>query len=211
MTERELLQAIASYQEKDTRRVARFSVATALALYRRISVHTYDAPLQHRSLTQQERNIVRLLCRLGAVGSERKEHKIYFAVEFQHCVVPPAVRRKYKGRTRLRDARHRNREIIQQAKRVPCADCGREYPPYVMDFDHRPGEEKCFNLSMGLACGLRSELIKAEMAKCDVVCSNCHRIRTFKRRDHLRPRVETRTVRQAPHVRRRSRGWLKPA
>src|SRR5438067_669709 len=41
--------------------------------------------------------------------------------------------------------RHRRR--LRDAKAVPCADCGRRYPYYVMDFDRRPGEKKCFNLS----------------------------------------------------------------
>jgi hypothetical protein len=77
----------------------------------------------------------------------------------------------------------RNRLLIQQAKNVPCADSGRRYPPYVMDFDHRAGEVKCFNLS--IAAGqtrLSWENIAAEIAKCDVVCANCHRERTYQRK-----------------------------
>jgi hypothetical protein len=31
----------------------------------------------------------------------------------------------------------RNRALVRAAKSVPCADCGQNYPPYVMDFDHR--------------------------------------------------------------------------
>jgi hypothetical protein len=84
---------------------------------------------------------------------------------------------------RLQNERvERNRRLIREAKDVPCADCGRRYPPYVMDFDHRPGEKKCFNLS--IAAGqtrLSWEKMAAEIAKCDVVCANCHRIRTYQR------------------------------
>jgi hypothetical protein len=53
----------------------------------------------------------------------------------------------------------------------------------VMDFDHREGEEKCFNLS--IAAGqtrLSWAKMLAEIAKCDVVCANCHRERTHQRR-----------------------------
>src|SRR6267378_5302079 len=42
----------------------------------------------------------------------------------------------------------RNRRRLREAKNVPCADCGQCYPHYVMDFDHRPGVKKCFNLSI---------------------------------------------------------------
>lgn len=73
----------------------------------------------------------------------------------------------------------RNRRRLCEAKNVPCTDCGQRFPPYVMDFDHRPGETKCFNLA--IAAGqtrLSWERMEAEIAKCDVVCANCHRIRT---------------------------------
>jgi len=73
--------------------------------------------------------------------------------------------------------------MLQTAKNVPCADCGNRYPYYVMDFDHRPGEKKCFNLA-NVAGQTRISMarLKAEIAKCDVVCANCHRIRTYERR-----------------------------
>ncbi len=85
---------------------------------------------------------------------------------------------------KLQDKRvARNREVIRQAKAVPCADCGQRHPHYVMDFDHRPGEKKCFNLS--IAAGqtrLSLEKILREIGKCDVVRANCHRERTYRRR-----------------------------
>ncbi|HKI32610.1 MAG TPA: hypothetical protein VKA46_12145 [Gemmataceae bacterium] len=85
---------------------------------------------------------------------------------------------------KLQDERvERNRRAIREAKDVPCADCGKRYPHYVMDFDHRPGEKKCFNLS--IAAGqprLSWTRMLAEIAKCDIVCANCHRERTYQRR-----------------------------
>ncbi|HEX5273486.1 MAG TPA: hypothetical protein VFW33_23475 [Gemmataceae bacterium] len=76
----------------------------------------------------------------------------------------------------------RHRQAIREAKNIPCADCGQRYPHYVMDFDHRPGEKKCFNVSV--AAGqprLSWNRLLAEIAKCDVVCANCHRERTYQR------------------------------
>jgi hypothetical protein len=70
--------------------------------------------------------------------------------------------------------RGKRRAILLEAKSKPCADCGVQYPPYVMDFDHK-GDKK-FNLGGALSRSLDSLI--AEIAKCDVVCSNCHRERT---------------------------------
>lgn len=65
------------------------------------------------------------------------------------------------------------------AKDTPCMDCGVQYPTCVMDFDHRPGEVKSFGIGQSKR-SLEETLL--EIAKCDVVCSNCHRLRTAARR-----------------------------
>lgn len=71
-----------------------------------------------------------------------------------------------------------NRELITAAKSNPCTDCGKTYPPYVMDFDHVRGKKK-FRLAQHMKVGLPGLL--AEIAKCDLVCANCHRERTYQR------------------------------
>ena len=82
-------------------------------------------------------------------------------------------------------ARTKVQALLHRLKSRPCADCGNTYPYYVMDFDHVRGE-KLFVL--GHANGNHYGLVRvdAEAAKCDVVCSNCHRTRTFKRRQCLK-------------------------
>ena len=75
----------------------------------------------------------------------------------------------------------KRKKLIRKLKDVPCADCDRRFPHYVMDFDHRDPEQKIFNLAAYVGYGVRK--IMEEAAKCDVVCSNCHRIRTWKHRD----------------------------
>ena len=62
----------------------------------------------------------------------------------------------------------------------PCADCGNVFPPEVMQWDHRPEFEKLFEISTAYAGWTREEVL-AEIAKCDLVCTNCHTIRTFTR------------------------------
>lgn len=78
-----------------------------------------------------------------------------------------------------REAIQRNTAIIKAFKDRPCADCGQRFPRFVMDCDHREGTTKTLEISKGL---LVSEArLRTEMDKCDVVCANCHRIRTHRR------------------------------
>lgn len=73
------------------------------------------------------------------------------------------------------------RQYIQDRKSNPCADCGNVYPTYVMDFDHLPQYEKSFNLARFQSMNKSMRQVVDEIKKCDLVCANCHRIRTFSR------------------------------
>ena len=73
--------------------------------------------------------------------------------------------------------RQENRGTIAQAKDRPCADCGNRFPSYVMDFDHVRGTKR-FDIGNHTQVMPSPAQLAAEIAKCDVVCSNCHRIRT---------------------------------
>jgi hypothetical protein len=68
----------------------------------------------------------------------------------------------------------KRRALVRALKNVPCAECGGTFPPYVMDFHHRDPAEKEFNIGTNVMKNLDSLL--AEIAKCDVVCANCHRV-----------------------------------
>jgi hypothetical protein len=76
--------------------------------------------------------------------------------------------------------RVRNYEIILREKDRPCSDCGFVFHPSAMDFDHRSGEVKV-DIIVGCAARFGKEKLLKEIAKCDVVCANCHRKRTFLR------------------------------
>jgi len=67
--------------------------------------------------------------------------------------------------------------VINKLKDVPCQDCGQKFPPEAMDFDHRAGETKLFNVGCGYSYTIANVI--AEIDKCDIVCANCHRIRTY--------------------------------
>lgn len=78
------------------------------------------------------------------------------------------------------------REYLKKIKDVPCKDCGQKYPSYVMDFDHVRGKKRhC----VGSLVGQTIKRIAEEIALCDVVCANCHRVRTFMRGVKPRPRT----------------------
>lgn len=70
------------------------------------------------------------------------------------------------------------KEFIQQQKTEnPCMDCGVFYHFSVMDFDHL--QDKKFTISNTEHHSFPQ--ILSELAKCELVCSNCHRLRTWKR------------------------------
>jgi hypothetical protein len=69
-------------------------------------------------------------------------------------------------------------ELLRDLRRVPCAQCGGRFKPYQMDFDHRDPAAKTFKVTEGRAMLMPTSRVMAEVAKCDIVCANCHRIRT---------------------------------
>ena len=85
-----------------------------------------------------------------------------------------SVRATYEKRYAVR------RAIIAAAKAQPCADCHRHFPGYVMDLDHVRGK-KCFEVGSATFYALKK--LYAEIAKCDPVCANCHRVRTFQHQE----------------------------
>lgn len=65
----------------------------------------------------------------------------------------------------------------------PCVDCG-ESDTRILEFDHIDPSQKEFTISRGIADGRGLKSIKAEVAKCEVRCCNCHRLRTITEKHH---------------------------
>lgn len=101
--------------------------------------------------------------------------------------VPEGIRRRlvsseplqaaFQGRGRPARAHVAWLDSLKEGK--PCADCGRIYPPYVMEWDHLPGAKKTLVLSDTRRAAFSKKRILAELEKCELVCANCHRERTF--------------------------------
>jgi hypothetical protein len=69
--------------------------------------------------------------------------------------------------------------FLRDLRRVPCADCGAVLEPHQMDFDHRDPRIKSFQITDGRAMLMSRERLRGEVEKCDIVCANCHRVRTW--------------------------------
>lgn len=105
-----------------------------------------------------------------------------------------AISRHYQANKKLYKDRatEYNKKIREEIKQYikeykeqrSCADCGRKFAHYIMDFDHI-GSKK-YNVSDLGFCGSSMETLLDEIAKCEVVCSNCHRERTCAENIHHR-------------------------
>ena len=81
----------------------------------------------------------------------------------------------YKKRDMLR------KKVRDYKNKTPCTDCGIQYPFYVTDFDHvDDGSVKIDTVSKLINSG-STRKVEEEIAKCELVCSNCHRVRTYTR------------------------------
>ena|ERR1700722_6857993 len=87
----------------------------------------------------------------------------------------------YKAAKRQKE-RQRSKLITFKQNR-PCVDCKGIFPHYVMDFDHIEGSKK-FNVSVGKH-RYPWKVVMEEIAKCELVCANCHRIRTYNRQANV--------------------------
>ena len=93
----------------------------------------------------------------------KKYHDEYYAANFDRTILA-WILNKYEG--------------------IPCMDCMGIFVWRVMDFDHRPEELKSFNVASRnrlIATPERIAEIQKEIDKCDLVCANCHRMRTMNR------------------------------
>lgn len=61
-----------------------------------------------------------------------------------------------------------------------CTDCRNKFPHYVLEFDHKPQFQK-IDVVYRVLRNYGEKAAWLEVAKCDVVCSNCHKVRTYTR------------------------------
>ncbi len=105
-------------------------------------------------------------------------------VEIEKCDIVCANCHRFRTQERLPRTVNRNkktRRIVEELKRQPCTDCKNNFPSYVMDYDHRDSTAKLSHVAKLVHDNRSIEFVLREIQKCDLVCANCHRIRTYNR------------------------------
>ena len=90
--------------------------------------------------------------------------------------------KKVKERTKVRNARTRDenrRYVYDYLRNSSCKEYG-ESNPAALDFHHRNPKKKVKEIPKMISSGYSLKSIRAEIAKCTILCSNCHRKRTAK-------------------------------
>jgi hypothetical protein len=103
------------------------------------------------------------------------------ATRYEESARPAAAKRRYQER--LDERRAPIRGAVDRIKIASgCVDCGYRAHPAALDFDHLDPSTKIAAVS-AMVYSLRKSWpeIESEIAKCEVVCANCHRIRTLER------------------------------
>lgn len=89
-----------------------------------------------------------------------------------------------KVRARNVSIKERNRQhVLAYLTTHPCVDCG-EDDLRVLEFDHLKDKDRSVSRMISEGYGLAR--IDTEIAKCEVVCSNCHKKRTYSRNPSYR-------------------------
>ena len=71
------------------------------------------------------------------------------------------------------------RKYIEDNMDLRCVKCGYDKLP-ALDFDHLDPATKEYNVSQLISSGCSLERLMNEIAKCRILCSNCHRLSTAK-------------------------------
>ncbi len=87
----------------------------------------------------------------------------------------------------------RNRERANKARAwmasvkegMSCRDCNETFPAWVMHWDHLPEFEKAGDVSEMVTSRTRAAVLE-ELKKCELVCANCHVMRTVIRATRAR-------------------------
>lgn len=100
--------------------------------------------------------------------------EVWYSPESWHRATKDAVERTN------RKTQERRKWIRKYKLERGCADCGYRDNAAALQFDHLPGHKKEFRIAENTNTNI--DALKAEIAKCEVVCANCHCIRTEQRR-----------------------------
>lgn len=81
---------------------------------------------------------------------------------------------------RIKETKDEKKSKLIELLGGKCSDCN--YAGHIAGFEFDHLGDKKYNISDMLNQACRWERILEEVAKCELVCATCHRIRTYKRR-----------------------------
>ena len=126
---------------------------------------TKDLPVENFHLNKAKKDGLAVSCKACQREASRKHYR--------------ANKQAYLDRNQKQRRKVRIK-LFERKKDMPCTDCGGIFHPFIMEFDHIDPSTKTFSVSRA---GCRSEKrINEEIAKCEPVCANCHKMRTFRRK-----------------------------
>jgi hypothetical protein len=114
-------------------------------------------------------------CRKGYLREYYAKNETYFA-DYRHENAKKIGQKSVRCQQRSKHERYNSIQILKSA---PCQDCSRSFPFYVMDFDHRDPSLKVAGISTMVKTYVPWPKVLEEIAKCDLLCACCHRLRTY--------------------------------
>lgn len=123
---------------------------------------------------------------------KHKENRIKYANQYYNKYKDDKEFKRENKKGRARYIAEKQSKIIElrnyinaKYKNQPCIECKSIFEPCVMDFDHIFGEKQA-NISFLIKNLISIDIIEQEIAKCELICARCHRLRTFTRRGDLK-------------------------
>jgi 5-methylcytosine-specific restriction endonuclease McrA len=92
---------------------------------------------------------------------------------------------RVKGERAALKEQNRTR-LLGYLREHPCVGCG-ETNLVVLEFDHL--RDKRWNIASMIVGGFPWSTIESEIAKCQILCANCHRIKTARERGYYDRKV----------------------
>jgi hypothetical protein len=143
-------------------------------------------PLGQFSFKSAEKGVLHSRCRACCRANSRRHYQ--------------ANRAAYLSRNRRNNPAQRRRSaafVLAFLREHPCSRCG-EADPIVLEFNHLDAALKSANVADMVLRMCSPRRLEAEMAKCEVVCANCHqRLTSLARSWHYKSRLGTRAERRA--------------
>ena len=142
---------------------------------RKAKQRDYSKRRYHEDAEWRERKRAKMREYAAANDPDREKERARHADKMKS---DPDYAARKRAASRKQSALHvrKIKKLIAEHKNCPCVDCGQQYEPFNMEFDHVRGEKK-FGLGQAARTNRSVKQVLDEIAKCDVRCVLCHRRR----------------------------------